>query len=95
MSADLQEARIIFGSSGEGIPPVSHDVNVAAIFPWFRQVLLVDRAPVRIARIVDLPPEAETDRAAWRQFSIRSALALPIESRGVVGHLISLTAVSP
>lgn len=94
VNADLQSVHIIFGSNGDGIPPVPHDVNMAAIFPWFRHTLLVDRVPVRIARIADLPFEAETDRAAWARFSLRSVLALPIESRGVVGHLISLTAVA-
>ena len=94
VSADAQDVRIIFGTNGEGIPPVSPDINLGAIFPWFLHTLLVERVAVRVARIVDLPPEAEADRAAWERFSLRSVLALPIETRGAVGHLISLTAVA-
>jgi GAF domain-containing protein len=63
------------------------------MFPWSRHRLLVERTPVRVSRIGDLPPDAQGEREGWRQLPIRSALTLPIETGGVVRHLIALNTV--
>jgi PAS domain S-box-containing protein len=65
-------------------------LNLLQVFPWSARTLLVERAPVRISRLSDLPPEADIEREAWIQLPIRSALSLPIENRGTVNHIIVL-----
>ncbi len=94
VSADQAEVYVRLGSYSEGVPPVATDMNLAEAFPWSRHTLLAERAPVRIERIEDLPPEAAAEREMWLQMPIRSALSLPIESGGVVRHLIVLNTVN-
>ena len=72
---------------------VSPDMNLAELFPLSRDDLIVERRPIRVARIEDLPPDAHVERASWKQLPIASALTLPIETGGVVGHLIVLNTV--
>ena len=55
--------------------------------------MLVERTPVRISRVGDLPPEAHVERAGWIELPISSALTLPVETGGVVRHLIVLNTV--
>jgi len=93
VSPDQQVVSVRLASYSEGVPHVPTDLNLAKVFPWSRHTLLVERAPVRISRIDDLPPEADTERDIWIQMPIRSALTLPIETGGVVSHLIVLNSV--
>jgi len=93
VSADQRVVKVRLASYAEGLPPVPVELNLAPAFPWSYQKLLVERVPVRIAKIVDLPPEADVERAAWSQLPIRAALSLPIETGGSVGHIIVLNTV--
>jgi signal transduction histidine kinase len=93
VSADQKVVNVHLASYAEGLSPVPMDLNLAPAFPWSYKKLLVDRAPVRVVRIADLPPEADLERAAWSQLPIRSALSLPIETGGSVGHVIVLNTV--
>jgi len=93
VSADQRVVNVRLAAYAEGLAPVPEDLNLAQVFPWSHRRLVVEREPVRVARIVDLPPEADAERDAWIQMPIRSALALPIETGGLVGHLIVLNTV--
>ena len=93
VSADQQVVTVRLASYAEGLPPVPVDLNLAPVFPWSYQRLLVERAPVLIASIAELPPEADIERASWNQLPIRAALSLPIENGGGVGHIIVLNTV--
>ena len=93
VSADQQVVNIRLASYAAGVPPVSPDINLAPLFPWSHRTLLMERAPVRVARRADLPPESDAERAMWVQLPIQSALTLPIESEGTVRHLILLNTV--
>ncbi len=93
VSADQQVVNVRLGAYSEGTPPVPTDSNLAPTFPWSRQTLLVERAPVRISKISELPHDAYAEREMWRQMPIRSALTLPIESEGTVRYLMLLNTV--
>lgn len=93
VSPDRQSVHVLLGTYAEGVVPVPGDVNLVPAFPWSHQRLLVERKPVRIERLADLPPEAVGEREMWLELPIRSALSLPIESHGVVSHLIVLNTV--
>jgi PAS domain S-box-containing protein len=90
VSADQQVVKIRLASHAGGVSRVPEDLNLAPLFPWSRHTLLVERAPVRITRMADLPPEEHAEREAWMRLPIRSALTLPIETGGIVSHLIAL-----
>lgn len=94
VSADQKTVNVRLGAYAEGISDVPSDINLAQVFPWSSRKLLVERAPVRIERIADLPADAHAEREAWRQLPIRSALTLPIETAGNIGHIIVLNTVA-
>jgi PAS domain S-box-containing protein len=93
VSADQQVVTIRLASYAQGIASVSPDINLAQLFPWTAHRLLVERMPIRISKIGDLPPEAGIEVERWSQMPIRSALTLPIEIGGLVSHLILLNTV--
>jgi PAS domain S-box-containing protein len=93
VSPDQQAVHVLLGAYAEGVVPVPGDVNLVPAFPWSHQRLLVERGPVRIEKLADLPPEAAAEREMWLQMPIRSALSLPIASHGVISHLIVLNTV--
>jgi len=91
VGVDQQVVTVRLASYGEGVSRVAADVNLAQLFPWSRQKLLVEHAPVRVSRMAELPPEADVERESWAKMPIRSALTLPIG--GIVSHLIVLNTV--
>jgi PAS domain S-box-containing protein len=93
VAADPQRVNVRLASYAEGVSHVPPDVNMATLFPWGYTKLLVERAPIRVSRTADLPPEAEAERPVWEQMGIRSALTLPIETGGDVRHLIVIQTV--
>ena len=93
LSADRQVLNVRMAAYAEGIPHVSADINLALVFPWSFNRVIVKHTPLRVARMADLPPEADAERETWNQMSIRSALNLPIETGGIVSHTIVLNSV--
>jgi PAS domain S-box-containing protein len=93
VSDDQQVVKIRVASLAEGVPSISADINLAPVFQWSAQRLFVERKPIRVSRMADLPPEAEVERQTWIQMSIRSALNIPIETGGTVKHTIVLNSV--
>ena len=93
VSADQRVVNLRLASYAAGLPRVPENLNLAQVFPWSYRTLLVERSPVCVSRLADLPPEEVIEREAWIQLPIRSALTLPIETGGVIGHLIVLNTV--
>jgi len=93
VSADQQVVKVRLASYAEGVSRVPTDINLVPVFPWSFQTLVVEREPVRVSKMAELPPEADVEREGWMQMQIRSALTLPIEARGVVSHLVVLNTV--
>jgi PAS domain S-box-containing protein len=88
VSADGQSVRVRMASYSEGVSRVSDELNYAQTFPWSWQILDVRRAPVCISKLDDLPREADVDRVGFTAMATRSSLTAPIETDGIVGHLI-------
>ena len=93
VSADQQQVNVRLASYAGGVSPVPPGVNLAPMFTWAAHRLLVERRPVRISSVEDLPPEAAVDRTARVEMGLRSALSLPIETGAEVRHLIVLQTV--
>jgi len=91
--ADLQLVNVRLASYADGVAHVPSDINLAEMFPWSGQQTLVERLPVRVSRLADLPPEASAERPNWERMGIRSCLLLPIETGDGVRHLIVIHAV--
>jgi formate hydrogenlyase transcriptional activator len=80
-------------SLATGVADVSKQINLAELFPWTYQRLVVDGVPV-FTRTGQLPPEAAVDRANNEHLGIRSALAVPVTSEGRVSHVMVLNSVA-
>ncbi len=93
VSADQQQVHVRLASYAEGVSPVLPGVNLAPMFTWAAHRLLVERLPVRITRVDELPPEAAADRTAREAMGLRSALSLPVETGAEIRHLIVLQTV--
>jgi formate hydrogenlyase transcriptional activator len=93
VSAEQKRANIYLGAYAEGQLPVSKDINLAQLFPWVWRTTMIERKPVRISRVAELPPEADVERENWAEFQVRSSLVLPIETGQQVKYLILLNAV--
>lgn len=70
--------RVSYGSYGKGLEPVSGDTNLADIFPWSYDRLVVQGQHINISSRDDLPAEAEAERESWSAFGIYSLLSVPI-----------------
>jgi formate hydrogenlyase transcriptional activator len=91
VSTDETAVNVAYASYAEGVPLVSGDVNLSELFPWGSERLVVQRLPVIVHRMAELPPEAAVDRASWEQISpMRSNLAVPICEGATVRQIVVL-----
>ena len=93
VSADQKVVNVRVASYAEGLPHVPVDLDLAQVFPWSYKTLVVERAPVLVSSIAEIPAEAAIEREAWMQLPIRSALTLPIEIGAGIGYMIVLNTV--
>ncbi len=93
VGAPRRVASVRLASYSDGVAPVPREVNLVEVFPWASQRLLVDRLPVRVSRLDDLPPEARAERPSWEAMRIRSSLVIPVETGDEVRHLIAIHTV--
>ncbi len=89
VSPDQTLARAAYVAYAEGLPEVPGDINLAKLWPWAAHKLFVERVPVLVCRMADLPPEAAADRASWEQaVPTRSNLAVPLVEGEVVRQIV-------
>ena len=94
VGADQQLVNVRLASYADGVSHVPSDINLVELFPWAGRKTLVERVPVRVSSLADLPPEASAERPSWEQMGIRSCLLLPIETGDAVRHLIVIHTVN-
>lgn len=90
VKADRGDAQVLVAAHSDNVPSLPDQLKFAKEFPWSRHELLVERVPVRVPKIDDLPSEADVDRQSWNRMRFRSALLLPIDIGGKIGHLLLL-----
>ncbi|HET6364070.1 MAG TPA: sigma 54-interacting transcriptional regulator, partial [Nitrospirota bacterium] len=90
---DKKFAGVTHAAYAEGIERVSGDINLAALFPWSYEKLVVMQQYVRVSKISELPPEADRDRQTWTSMGVRSSLTIPLLIEGKVSSLIVINAI--
>lgn len=75
----------------EGIEHVSGEINLAELFPWVYQQVIHGKT-WGMAKIDDLPPEADIDRKSYLLMGTKSALTIPLFIGQRVHHLFALNA---
>lgn len=74
---DKQLMRVSHAYYGEGIDQVSKEINLAELFPWAYETLILKKEPLVLERI-ELPPKAEQDRLSWLAMGVKSSLTIPL-----------------
>jgi formate hydrogenlyase transcriptional activator len=91
---DRKYVWVSHASYGEGISRVSGDVNLAELFPWSYERLVIEGIGFNIASMEKaLPEDVEVERRSRAAFGIKSALSVPLYIEGRVTFLIILNAV--
>jgi PAS domain S-box-containing protein len=90
---DLKFVSITHASYTEGMERVSGDVNLASLFPWSYEKLVIQGNHVNISSMAELPSEAEIDRQAWTAMGVRSSLTIPLFIGQRTGHIIILQTI--
>ena len=81
------DARITHAAWGEGIAPVSGEINLAELFPWcYRQ--LQQGEIISLSRGENYPEEAVIDRRTHAAMGIKSALNIPLAVNGRTSRTI-------
>ena len=74
---------------GPGVEPMPPHQDARVLFPWVYEAL---RSGESLAlRYEDLPPEATADRAAFEQYAVRFAAAIPVLIDGTPEYVLGLT----
>jgi formate hydrogenlyase transcriptional activator len=91
---DRSAHRITHSVYGENVPSVPVGVELPrSLYPWAFEKLAEKHEVVSFSRRDDLPPEADVDRQTYAEWGIRSALDIPIITRGSVVHVIAINSV--
>lgn len=93
VSDNLQTVHFSHISYAEGVSNILGDLDLALLFPWVKSRVVVDRAPLSMSHLDDLPPEAAVDRASFEARGTKSLLCIPIEGGPKRRHLILLSVV--
>ncbi|OKY74644.1 MAG: hypothetical protein BM485_12420 [Desulfobulbaceae bacterium DB1] len=92
VSADSPVVKVSHIWFAKGVDPVSGELNLTELFPWGYQVVVQDGKDLIMAKVADLPREAEVDRQSYLRMGTRSTLSLPLFISGRVHHIFSIQA---
>jgi len=87
--ADRAFVRVSHAVYGEGIEPVSGDINIAELYPW-TYGKLIQGEHVKITRLEDYPEEALIDRQSNAAMGTISRLAIPLFANGRISRIITI-----
>jgi PAS domain S-box-containing protein len=93
ISPDRKRVHVTQVACAEGIERVSGDIDLAILFPWTYERVVLQGKPVPIARMEELPESAGQDKSSCTAMGIRSYMNIPISFEGRVSSLIVLNAV--
>jgi formate hydrogenlyase transcriptional activator len=79
---------------GDGVPPISKDINLAQYYPWVTQRVVFDQETLILSSLDEMPPEAALDRASCEAMGIRSFVNIPIKVGPSRLHMMHLNSVS-
>jgi PAS domain S-box-containing protein len=82
--------RLTHACYAEGVEPVPKDINLAELFPWTYEKLIIKGQPARIGRMSELPPEAEQDRRSCLASGVKSFLSIPLFCIQGIRYLLAI-----
>ncbi len=88
ISPDRKRVHVTHAAYAEGIERVSGDIELADLFPWAYERLVLQGQPVCIERLEELPEEAGQDRSTCTAMGIRSYLDIPLFMEEKVSSIV-------
>ena len=90
---DLETLKAEYASYSDGTRRVSGDIDLAKLYPWTRQRVVIDRETVNVTDPDELPPVARVDRTTFELMETKSLVVIPIEVGHQRLHLILISTV--
>jgi len=88
ISPDRKRVHVTHAAYAEAIERVAGDIDLARLFPWSYEKLVIQGNHVNVTRMAELPLEAETDRQSFIAMGVRSSLTIPLFIAGKVSSLV-------
>ncbi len=86
---DRAFVRVTHAVYGEGVEPVSGEINIAELYPWTYGKLMRGEH-INISRVEDYPEEALMDRQSYAALGTKSRLAIPVAVSGRISRIITI-----
>ncbi|MHC1727257.1 MAG: sigma 54-interacting transcriptional regulator [Syntrophobacteraceae bacterium] len=93
LSPDLKRAHVTHAAYSGGTKHVSGDIDLANLYPWHYERLVLQKQPTPVDRLEELPERAGKDRSSCLAMGIKSLLNIPLCFEGRVSFLFALNAV--
>lgn len=93
ITPDRKRVHVTHAAYAENIERVSGDIDLAALFPWSYEKLVIQGQPVCLARIEELPETAQKDKAHYIAMNMRSLLNIPLFFEGRVSSIIVINSM--
>ncbi len=90
---DAPVAKLVSTWYADGVSQVSHEVNLAEMFPWTYAHLVTSQRILACRTCDDLPSEAHVDRRSHELIGNKSFLIIPLPLGARVHHLLVLNTV--
>jgi two-component system, LuxR family, sensor kinase FixL len=74
----------------EGSEPLPEMLEAGSTFPWAFQQVALQRRPLALRDVSDLPADAACDQQSFRRWGTLSLLVLPMLANGTVDHIVTL-----
>jgi transcriptional regulator with GAF, ATPase, and Fis domain len=88
--SDQRVVRVSHAWYADGIARVPGELNLAPLFPWAYDKLVLQGQHLVVSSLAALPPEAEKDRRAWAHMGVLSSLTIPVFRGKEVSHLLTI-----
>jgi formate hydrogenlyase transcriptional activator len=86
---DKAIVRVSHAAYGEGIEPVSGEINLVELYPWTYEKLMHGEN-ININQVEDYPEEALRDRQSYAAMGTGSRLAIPVTFGGKILRIITI-----
>ncbi|MEA5113686.1 MAG: sigma 54-interacting transcriptional regulator [Geobacteraceae bacterium] len=87
---DEKYSKITHAWYDTGIEPVSKDINIALLYPWSYERLVMHGQALKVSNLRELPPEAKKDCESYEAMGIRSSLNIPLHMGKSICHIFVL-----
>jgi len=90
---DRRHVRVAYAWYAKGLERVPEDLNLANVFPWSYERLVLGGEPVAVESTQGLPDAAERDRQTWEAMGVKSSLTVPLATGKQISWLLAINSL--